>query len=374
MLLLGRLWDLCLSAMLFLLMLLGYALYLVLFPFYRCRKVVLWIVALLVIIAGLGIGGYCFFIRMVSQPRSRAALVESIIIVERGSSLSKITRQLLEHRIIDSPLQMKVFSIMKGETRHLKAGRYKFNNRMAVKDIVSALSNGSTYNNVVLVPEGFPSWEIASLLHKSMEIDSAEFMRLAMDTTFAGSLGITGNTLEGYLFPDTYVFSWEAKPKDIIIEMVQRFNDVFTKQFIRNSVTGRFSKHQIVTMASIVEGEAMVDSERPLIAGVFYNRLKKRMPLGADPTVCYVVRKYGQPLTKKDLQIESPYNTRRYVGLPPGPILNPGAASLAAAINPAETAMLYFVAKDDGSREHFFTATNGEHVRMKQVAKMNRER
>jgi len=125
-------------------------------------------------------------------------------------------------------------------------------------------------------------------------------------------------------------------------------------------------------MASIIEGEAMVAHERPLIAGVFYNRLKESMPLGADPTVRFALRKYREPLTRSDLSIESPYNTRIHKDLPPGPVGNPGAASICAAIHPEATEMLYFVAKYDGSKEHYFTSTNSEHLKKKRLARKNR--
>jgi UPF0755 protein len=154
--------------------------------------------------------------------------------------------------------------------------------------------------------------------------------------------------------------------------MVQRFNEVYEKCYTQNDITVKYEKKEIVTMASIIEGEAMVAHERPLIAGVFYSRLAKSMPLGADPTIRFALKKYKQPLTRRDLKVDSPYNTRIHTQLPPGPIGNPGASSLQAAMHPSKTSLLYFVAKEDGSREHYFTATNRQHEKMKQRARTNR--
>jgi len=348
MLLFGRIWDLLVTVVLFFLMILGYALWIVLFPFYR-GGIIFRIILVLILVIALSAGGIFFaFLKDVSHPRSGSPKVESVVIIEKGSTLHNISTLLQYHRIIDSPLQFKVLSILKGETRKLKAGRYKFTNEMSVSEILASLSKGTVFNNVIMIPEGVPSWEIASIFAHGIGIDSAVFLRRVNDRAFAESLGVFAPCLEGYLFPDTYVLRWDAGVDDIIREMVAHFNRVYAKNYVRNSVTERYSRHQIVIMASIVEGEAAVNTERPLIAGVFYNRLKKRIPLGADPTICYAVHKFGRPLTKSDLQVNSPYNTRLFPDLPPGPILNPGEASLVAALNPAQTDMLYFVAKDDG--------------------------
>jgi UPF0755 protein len=162
-------------------------------------------------------------------------------------------------------------------------------------------------------------------------------------------------------------------PSDIIRIMVNKFHEVYGRLNRKNPVTRKYSRHQIVVMASIVEGEAAVAHERSLIAGVFYNRIEKGINLWADPTIRYALRKFQGPLTKSDLAVRSPYNTRIYPGLPPGPICNPGEGALKAAADPAQTDKLYFVAKYDGSREHYFTASNREHVQMKRVSRRNQE-
>jgi UPF0755 protein len=370
----GRLWDLVVTVILLFLMALGYALWLVLFPFYRGKTVFRVMLIFILALALLAGGALFLFLKKVSLPRQGAPQVESVVMIEKGATVRNIGDQLKRSRIIDSPLQFRVLCILKGETRKLKAGRYKFTNEMSVNDILLALSRGRVYDNTVLIPEGLPSWEIASILFRAIGLDSAAFLHRVNDSAFAESLGVSAPSMEGYLFPDTYTFRWDAGLDDVLREMVGRFNQEFAGVFVKNATTERYSRHQIVIMASIVEGEAAVNREGPMISGVFYNRLNKNMRLGADPTICYAVHKFGKPLTKSDLQVNSPYNTRLYPGLPPGPILNPGRASLAAAVSPAETRMLYFVAKDDGSRRHYFTATHQEHLRMKQRARETREK
>ncbi len=371
---LGRLWDLFTTLILFILMIMGYALYVILYPFYGGKRFLKYIVVTIIFLLLAGGVAYHIFIKSVTTQRNPNPITESVVIIERGATLEKIVSMLTHYRIIDSPLQFKILSILKGDTRKLKAGRYKLSNRMSVSEIVSNLAKGNVYNNTVLIPEGLPSWEIASLLSRNIGMDSSAFIRLVHDSAFAKTLSVDAGNLEGYLYPDTYIFPWSASPSEIIREMVRHSNEVYARNYKVNSITSKYSRHQILTMASIVEAEAAVDSERVLIAGVFYNRLRKKMPLGADPTVCFVQRKFGQKLLKKDLLVESPYNTRKFPNLPPGPIVNPGEASISAAINPAKTDMLYFVAKDDGSWEHYFTSNQVDHIKMKQLACETRNR
>jgi len=181
------------------------------------------------------------------------------------------------------------------------------------------------------------------------------------------ALGISAASLEGYLFPDTYRFSPDAGCRDVIERMVHRFHSVYESIPFDSGIEQEYTRHQIVTMASIVEKEATVAGERPRIAGVFFNRLRKGYPLGADPTVRYALRKFSGPLRVSELKTPSPYNTRRFAGLPPGPICSPGRGSLNAAASPLETRELYFVAKWDGSGEHDFSKTNAEHERKKKA-------
>ncbi|MFH0918997.1 MAG: endolytic transglycosylase MltG [Fibrobacterota bacterium] len=360
------------TCFIFALMLAGYLLYHLLLPVFRFKRA-LRILLVLTVAGCTGLAAaYFIFMKKAAEPRNQETKVESIMVVAKGASLHQISAFLQRAGIIESPLRFRILGVMRGESRRVKAGRYLFNNQMPLADILERLAKGYTFSMNVTVPEGRPSWEIASLFARCMKTDSTEFMRLVMDPAFARSLGIDAPTLEGYLFPDTYQFDYDTPPRDLLRTMIGRFQIKYAGCLPPCAAAQRLSRREIVTLASIIEGEAVIDSERTIIAGVFYNRLRKRMPLGADPTVRYAVRNYTTPLTKSQLAIKSPYNTRLYRDLPPGPINNPGEASLRAALCPAKTPMLFFVAKVDGSYGHFFTATHDEHLRMKEESRKAR--
>jgi UPF0755 protein len=232
---------------------------------------------------------------------------------------------------------------------------------------------GTQYDNVVTIPEGMTSWQIAGLLREKLDLDSAAFARLVYDQDFIHDLGLTVPSLEGYLFPSTYRFPYDYPPEKIAAQMVISGTKMYQEILGTSPLGARYSRHQVLTMASIVEKETGLPEERGLVAGVFYNRLKRHMPLGADPTVRFAVRKFTAPLTKSDLAVESPYNTRRFPNLPPAPICNPGLAAIYAALFPAETEALYFVAMDDGSGAHFFTTNMEAHNACKKKAARNRQ-
>lgn len=227
-------------------------------------------------------------------------------------------------------------------------------------DLQKALREGKVQVRHVTIPEGATLRQIAALLAVEGLVDGEQFLELAMDSSVASSYVPEAETLEGFLFPDTYEFV-EGQTEDAIIEaMVQRFFQAFPiEDKLRASQLGR-SLHDIVTLASIVEKEAVVDREKPIIAGVFYNRLKKGMRLQADPTVLYGRHRRGRIRTR-DLRANHPYNTYIHRGLPPGPIASPGAAALKAALEPAQVNYLYFVSKNNGT--HHFSKTLREHNR-----------
>jgi UPF0755 protein len=221
------------------------------------------------------------------------------------------------------------------------------------------------------VPEGLTVEQTGALIARSTSVDSATFLSVCSDPATLLKIGILTPSIEGYLFPDTYNFPPDVKAFEIIKRMVDHGSEMYATLSPDSSRQG-LSKLQIMTLASIVEKEATLASERPIIAGVFSNRLSKRMALGADPTVRYALRKFSGPLFASELAIRSPYNTRLYVGLPPGPICSPGLAALRAALFPEKTRALYFVAKWDGSGAHDFSVTNEEHERKKtQIRRMN---
>ena len=286
---------------------------------------------------------------------------EKIFIVKKGSGLRVVAIKLSRRRLIKSKDLFILWAILKGGTKDIKAGEYSLNQSMAPVRIFNILSTGAIKTYTLTIPEGLSAKQIADLLAKKNLVNIEEFIPLVMDKTLAASFHIDGTSLEGYLFPDTYVISRDIGARQLIDLMIKRFQKIFSaliedKELIPG---GLLPVKEIVTLASIVEKEAGLAKEKPIIASVFLNRLKKRMRLESDPTVIYGLKNFDGNLKKKDLRTPNSYNTYLNYGLPPGPIANPGRESLMAAVNPAETDYLYFVSKNDGS--HYFSTTLSEH-------------
>ncbi len=203
----------------------------------------------------------------------------------------------------------------------------------------------------------------ASILKKQLALDSAQVMYWVNNEAFVSELGISANTLEGYLYPETYFFPQDFDEKAVLKTMVKQLNSLIPENWRNRADTLGFSWHQVITLASIIEGEAVIAEERQIISSVYHNRLKKRMHLQACPTIQYLLPDGPRRLLKKDLEIDSPYNTYRNYGLPPGPVSNPGLQSIRAALYPADTDFLYMVAKGDGS--HVFSRSLSGHLRAK---------
>ncbi len=279
------------------------------------------------------------------------------VLLRPGWSVRHIAQTLQREGVIRSaPVFLAVhYALGKG---NLKAGEYKFDvpaNALQVRDRVL---RGDIYARTVVIPEGYNMYEIAAVVEQAGLGSAADFVAAAHDVTLLHQMDPQAESLEGYLFPDTYQFSRIDSPHDIAAAMVHRFRQ--TAQKI--GLLGRPDLHRIVTMASIVEKETAVPEERPLVAGVYYNRLNRNMLLGADPTVIYaalLAGRYRGTIYQSDLQYESPYNTYKYPGLPPGPIANPGAAALEAAMHPEESNFLYFVS--DANGHHRFSSNAAEH-------------
>jgi UPF0755 protein len=294
--------------------------------------------------------------------------------VPANATPATLAADLHEKGLIAFPRTFRLFLRLTRRDRQIKAGFYSIKPRNSVMEIAWLLTSGKLATRVVTFPEGKASWEIFSILNNRFILDSMVFDSLVHSSAFAHELGLNAPGLEGYLFPDTYVLPWKVNEREVLRLLVRRFQAVADQMHPLSPVTDHYGLHGWVTLASIVEKEAAVGSERKLIAGVFYNRLVQNWSLGADPTVRYAVRKLTGRITQEDLNIASPYNTRRFAGLPPGPICNPGKNSLLAALNPTDTDRMFFVAKDDGSRAHFFSRDNPEHLKFKAIAAENRKR
>lgn len=296
-------------------------------------------------------------------------------IIAPKMSLRSVADTLKQKKIIRSSAALIAWMRFKNMERDIQAGLVTFTQGDGVMNAGRKLLHASPIEITLMVPEGLTIEQTAHHIVRTIPIDTSEFIALCRDTAFILSCGGTGSSLEGYLFPETYRFPEEVTAREIIRKMVAKHFEVWKNVEIRPDLAETYSHHQLVTLASIIEREATLLSEQPHISSVFYNRLAKGYPLGADPTVRFALKKFGGPLRVSELNTPSPYNTRRYAGLPPGPICSPGRGALQAAAKPLDTKDLYFVAKWDGSGAHDFSRTNAEHERKKrEIRRRNRRR
>lgn len=283
-----------------------------------------------------------------------------ILLFPPGSSSKSIARTLAEEGVIRSSHAFMLLHYME-PSRKLKAGEYKFDREATSLQVLNRIARGDIYAHTVVVPEGFNMFDIAQAVEMAGLGSADDFLKLAKsETALVRNYDPQAKSLEGYLFPDTYQFTRTQSMHDIITAMVRRFDREAKSLSLGGDI------HQLVTMASIVEKETAAPDERPEVASVYFNRLNKHMALDADPTVVYAAlleRRYRGTIYQSDLQSQSAYNTYKNPGLPPGPIANPGRASLMAAMKPAQTNYLYFVAAGDGSGHHRFSSSYEEHQR-----------
>jgi UPF0755 protein len=284
----------------------------------------------------------------------------TFVLLRPGWSTRHIAGALQSEGVIRSSTAFLMLHHAEG-LKTLKAGEYKFDEPANALEVWRRLARGDVYARTVVVPEGYNIYDIAGVVEQAGLGSAADFLAVAQrDTSLVRDLDPDARTLEGYLFPDTYQFTRIDSAHDIAAAMVRRFRQEAQKI----GLAGNPDMHRIVTMASIVEKETAVPEERPLVASVYYNRLARNMLLAADPTVIYAALlegRYRGTIYQSDLQFDSPYNTYKYPGLPPGPIANPGVASLEAALHPMHSDFLYFVSDNNG--HHRFARSPEEHAR-----------
>ncbi len=281
-----------------------------------------------------------------------------------GASVKDIAGLLREKRLIDHPLLFQYAVRLMGADTRIQAGTMSLASGQSLVELIQALCHAKSVGVPVLIREGLTSMEIAGMLRSAIDADSAEFMAIVKDSAFARDLGLTGPSLEGYLYPDTYLLASGSDLRRIARRMVANFHAHLPPDAEARAAALGLTLHGALTLASIVEWETMLRSEARVIASVYLNRLNKGMMLQADPTVSYALGKGPSRLYYSDLKVESPYNTYRYTGLPPGPINNPHRSSLEAVLNPDRTLYLYFVARGDGS--HTFTTNLADHLQAKE--------
>lgn len=331
-----------------------------------------------ILLLGLVIGGgfaiWDHGIRVWERAAPEGALLKDLVIAP-GTPAKTVGDLLIEGGWLRSQLEWRLFCSF-NRCDGIKAGRYQFRDREGLKKVVEIISKGEVVTRKVTIPEGEASWEIFSRLKRSYSnLDSIKWESLVHDSLFAKELGVNAKSLEGYLLPETYQLPWECSEEKLLRILVSSFHKAWNSLDTAHSPVFKLhGKEGVVTLASIVEEETAQPAERGRIAGVFWNRLQRGISLGADPTVRFIFRSLDGPIFQSQLDSNSPYNTRKFRGLPPGPISNPGKESLRAALHPEATKELYFVAKDDGSREHFFSKTLAEHNRYKEIAAQNRSK
>ena len=325
-----------------------------------------------ILLVVLAVSGLIFiqYLNSFSRKPANPNASEITFLIERGDTLSAVSRNLETKGVISNSTLFSIFALMKDQAQSLKAGEYALSGADTPQRILHIITKGQVKLYRLTVPEGLNLFETGTLAEKAGFGTRETFILTAESTEFARSLGISAKTLEGYLFPETYYFPKSADEKDVIREMVRRFQEVYTNDWKERTRKMGFTVHEIVTLASIIEKETGEASERPVISSVFHNRLERGMRLESDPTVIYGIEDFDGNITRKDLRTPTPYNTYVIKGLPPGPIANPGKMSLQAALYPADTEYIFFVSKKDST--HKFSKTLKEHNRAVRKYQLNR--
>ena len=276
-----------------------------------------------------------------------------------GEGFRSVAQNLYAGKLVTRPDRFKLIARFKGYDKKIRAGEYELSAAMSPLQILQKLVSGKVRLYRLTIPEGYTLTQIAAAAERAGLCSAADFSAAAADTALTAALNIPGKNLEGYLYPDTYLFPKGTTAAEIVRKMTDHFNTVFTPEWKTRAAALNMSLHAVVTLASIIEKETGAAFERPLISAVFHNRLKRNMRLQTDPTVIYGIPDFNGNLTRKDLATPTPYNTYVIRGLPPGPIANPGAKSLEAALYPAETDYLYFVSKKNST--HQFSTNIKDH-------------
>lgn len=302
-----------------------------------------------------------------------------VVDIPMGSTVSSVADILKENNLIKNEVLFKLNFKMKNNASHMKSGKYLLSQKLSNSDIIEKLVSGEIYRDgiKVTIPEGSTSNEIIALLVKNELGKKEDFEKLVSnpsefysDFEFLDQKDI--KSLEGFLYPSTYYFDKDAKPKDIIKEMLSLFDKSYTDKLKKKQKERNMTLQEVVNLASIVEKEAVIDEDRPIIASVFYNRLDKDMPLQSDATLQYIFEERKKSMTYNDLKIDSPYNTYIQKGLPPTPIANPSIKSIKAVLEPSDTDYLYFVASIDGG--NVYSKTYEEHKKNVEQYRKDRDK
>lgn len=304
------------------------------------------------VLIGVGVFGVnlCFFLNTPNAAMEEEQGVRHIEI-PKGSSFNQAVKQLHDQGVISHTTLFKIYAVLTGMGGRIRAGDYEFPAQVTPIQVLQLLKNGDFARVTITLVEGWTIRDIAHYLANQGYVNEQRFIDKCHDLVFIQSLGLSGTSLEGYLFPETYQVYKPKNEEELISRFVRQFKEVYEGEFAARVTQSGMDEHTVVTLASMVEKETANSSEAPLVASVFFNRLKINMPLASDPTIIYSIPNFSGNLTKADLVRPDPYNSYLNVGLPPTPIANPGRASLSAVLFPATSEYLYFVAKGDGAHE-----------------------
>ncbi|MBO8093497.1 MAG: endolytic transglycosylase MltG [Prosthecochloris sp.] len=292
---------------------------------------------------------------------SLQGLQDERIPVHRGASFRSILEQLEQRGVVRDKRPLLITAYLLPELRNIKPGRYSIPPGMSNYTLLRYLHDHPQDEERIMIPNGVRQEQIAGILARHLDTDSLSIMNMSKDPGLLTSQGIKARHFEGYSFPGTYNFPWASTPEEVLTFLARQFRAFYNDSLQTRASELGLTELEVLTLASIIEAETPLDDEKPMISSVYHNRLKRNMKLQADPTVQYALGERKDRLLYADLDADSPYNTYRYRGLPPGPICNPGRASVLAALYPADSRYLYFVAT--GSGGHYFAESHAEHLR-----------
>lgn len=340
---------------------------------------ILFLLAALAIIAAIGVSYWLYSSLTTAHAHEKA---NQFIVIEKGSSPAAIVDKLASEGVIAAPFATKAYIRALGDAGNLQAGEYQFESPITPLQVLKELEKGETQTIKLTIPEGFTRFDIAKRIVEkfgnppataggtdSSPLTDQQVLLLMEDTSLIADIAPEAKNLEGYMYPSTYSLPRESKPVDVIKTMVEQFKKTWKPDWSSAAKAMGRTPHEIVTIASLVETESGIESERPTVASVIYNRLSKNIPLGIDQTVVYIAKmqnRWEGTINRSDLDADSPYNTRKYGGIPPGPISSVSESAIDAALNPAKTDYIYYVRNvqaDDGS--HWFYASAAEFERGK---------
>ena len=345
---------------------------------------ILWIILGICLLLLLAAGGFGFWLQTSLTTPKLHDKAETYVTIEKGSTPSQIVAKLVAEGILDSSIATQLYLRTLGNPAGLKAGEYRFPSPITPLQILALLEKGKERSTRLVIPEGFTRFDIAKRIAEKFPLKEplteAQILALMNDTSLIRDVAPEARNLEGYMYPSTYTLSPDATADDIIKTQVEQFRKIWKPEWTEQAKAKGMTPHQVITIASLIETETAVPEERPIVASVIYNRLKKGIPLGVDQTAVYIAKMEGRwdgTIHRSDLEVNSPYNTRKRAGLPPGPISSVSESSIQAALNPAKSDYLYYVRNveaNDGSHWFYTSAADFERGKAEYQRWLQKER